>query len=100
MRRWKSARLSSRTPASTDGVAKLRHETRGLSDDHDDGVAAARHRVDAIFTKLKFGNVRKDAESLTRMRRDVVASFCLLLFGHVRVFGVAELLVICEGRER
>jgi hypothetical protein len=54
--------LSSRTPASNDGVTnppRLPHETRGLSDGRSDGVAAAWHRVDAIFTKLKFGNVRK-----------------------------------------
>jgi hypothetical protein len=47
------------TPVSNDAVAKLTHGTRGRSDDHEDGVAAAWHRADAIFTKLKFRKLRK-----------------------------------------
>ena len=52
---------------SNDGVAKLSpftHETRRLSCDHEDGVDAVRHRVDAVAAtasvKLIF-----HAESLT-----------------------------------
>jgi hypothetical protein len=41
-----------------------------------------------------------DAESLTRMRRDVVPRFILHLVGHVRVVRIPKLLVICAGRER
>jgi hypothetical protein len=37
----------------------LRGITCRRSDEHEEGVAAAWRRVDAIFTKLKFGNVRK-----------------------------------------
>ena len=46
----------------TDAVATLSpftRETRRLSDGHVDGVEATWSREDAIFTKLKFGKVRK-----------------------------------------
>ena len=45
-----------------DRVAKLppsTHEARRRSDDHEDGVAVASRRVDAIFMILKFGTGRK-----------------------------------------
>ena len=40
-------------------VERHRHETRRLSDDHEDAIEATRQRVDAIFPKLKFGKRKK-----------------------------------------
>ena len=40
-------------------------EARRLSCDHDDAIEAVRHRADAIFPKLKFGNGRKRTLSQT-----------------------------------
>ena len=54
------------TPVSNDGVTKLSpftHETRRLSDDHEDGVQAVRRRADAIDANLKFRNVQKQTLS-------------------------------------
>ena len=60
---------------SNDGVAKLPlhiHETRRRSDGHADGVAAVRHRADAIFPKLKFGKLRKQTLSQHHLNKAIV----------------------------
>ena len=68
--RTAACRCASSGPAWNDAVTKLSlyiHETRRLSDGHDDGVEAMWSHEDAIDATLKFGNVRKQTLSQHRL---------------------------------